>query len=192
MQMENDKPKKGRPKKEIVTTETFKEVARHDWNSENECGLFMANLIKMAQYKTTLEIGVFEGETAQHLIKALPKGGQYVGIDINDYRTPATKLYMQEGGKSIDFVLGNSLEELTKLPKAHFDLIFIDADHSFEHVLQEFKLAETLVSEDGVIILHDTIHLEGPRMLVEYATYYKYKSVTLNTTEGRGISILKR
>jgi predicted O-methyltransferase YrrM len=189
--MEKDKPKKGRPKK-IVTTETFTEVARHDWNSEDECGLFMANLIKMAKYSTALEIGVFEGETAQHLIKALPKGGQYVGIDINDYRTPATKLYMAEGGKSIDFVLGNSLDELSKLPKAHFDLIFIDADHSFEHVLKEFKLAEHLVSKDGVIILHDTIHLEGPKQLVEYATYFKYKSITLNTTEGRGISILKR
>lgn len=189
--MENDKPKAGRPKK-IVTTATFTEVARHDWNSEDECGLFMANLMKMAKYSTALEIGVFEGETSQHLINALPQGGQYVGIDINDYRTNATKAVMTSGGKSIDFVLGNSLDELKKLPLAHFDLIFIDADHSFEHVLQEFKIAETLVSKDGVIILHDTIHLEGPRMLVEYANYYKYKSVTLNTTEGRGISILKR
>jgi predicted O-methyltransferase YrrM len=191
MQMENDKAKRGRPKK-IVTTETFTEVARHDWNSENECGLFMASIIKMAKYSTVLEIGVFEGETSQHLIQAIPKGGQYVGIDINDYRTAATKLYMAEGGKSIDFILGNSLTELSKLPSAHFDLIFIDADHSFEHVLQEFKLAEKLVSRGGVIILHDTIHLDGPRKLVEYAHHFGYKNITLNTTEGRGLSILHR
>jgi predicted O-methyltransferase YrrM len=191
MQMENDKAKRGRPKK-IVTTETFNEVARHDWNSENECGLFMASIMKMAKYSTVLEIGVFEGETAQHLIQALPKGGQYIGIDINDYRTDATKLYMAEGGKSIDFILGNSLSELSKLPSAHFDLIFIDADHTFEHVLQEFKLAEKLVSRGGLIILHDTIHLDGPRKLVEYAQHFNYKSVTLNTTEGRGISILHK
>jgi len=189
--MQMEKGKRGRPKK-IVTTETFNEVARHDWNSENECGLFMASIIKMAKYSTVLEIGVFEGETAQHLIQALPKGGQYVGIDINDYRTDATKLYMAEGGKSIDFILGNSLSELSKLPSAHFDLIFIDADHTFEHVLQEFKLAEKLVSRGGVIILHDTIHLDGPRKLVEYAQHFNYKSVTLNTTEGRGISILHK
>ena len=44
--MENAKTKKGRPKK-VVTTATFTEVARHDWNSEDECGLFMASLIKM-------------------------------------------------------------------------------------------------------------------------------------------------
>jgi predicted O-methyltransferase YrrM len=192
MQMVNDKPKRGRPKKAIVTTETFTEVARHDWNSEDECGAFMASIIKMSKYMTVLEIGVFEGETTQHLIKALPKGGQYVGIDINDYRTAATKLYMAEGGKSIDFILGNSLEELNNLPKNHFDLIFVDGDHSFEHVIQEFKLVEKLVARGGVIVYHDTIHLDGPRKLVEYAQHFNYNNVTLNTTEGRGISILHR
>jgi predicted O-methyltransferase YrrM len=191
MQMENDKPKKGRPKK-IVTTATFTEVARHDWNSENECGLFMASMIKMAKYMTVLEIGVFEGETSQHLINALPKGGQYVGIDINDYRTDLTKATMSTGGKSIDFILGNSLDELGKLPRNHFDLIFVDADHSWAAILPEFKLVEGLVARGGVIVYHDTIHLDGPRKLVEYASSFNYKNVTLNTTEGRGLSILHR
>jgi hypothetical protein len=59
-------------------------------------------------------------------------------------------------------------------------------------VLQEFKLAEKLVSRGGVIILHDTIHLEGPRKLIEYAAHFGYKNITLNTTEGRGLSILHR
>ena len=190
--MENDKPKKGRPKKAVVTTETFTEVARHDWNSEDECGGFLALLIKMSKYMTVLEIGVFEGETTQHLINALPKGGQYVGIDINDYRTESTKATMSIGGKSIDFILGNSLDELNKLPHNHFDLIFVDGDHSYDHVLPEFKLVEKLVSRGGVIVYHDTIHLDGPRKLVEYAAHFKYNNITLNTTEGRGLSILHR
>jgi len=191
--MENVEPKKrGRKPKAIVTTETFTEVARHDWNSEDECGAFLAALVKMSKYKTVLEIGVFEGETTQHLINALPQGGQYVGIDINDYRTDKTTALMEVGGKSIDFILGNSLDELNKLPKNHFDLIFVDGDHSFGHVLQEFKLVEKLVARGGVIVYHDTIHLDGPRKLVEYAAHYKYNNVTLNTTEGRGISILHR
>jgi hypothetical protein len=47
------KKPKGRPKKvvteieitpsDIVTTETFTEVARHDWNSEDEVGQFLAS-----------------------------------------------------------------------------------------------------------------------------------------------------
>lgn len=190
--MENAKPKRGRPKKAIVTTETITEVAQHEWNSEAECGLFMSSLIKMSKYKTVLEIGVFEGRTAQNLINALPKGGQYVGIDINDYRTNAKKFYMQEGGKSIDFILGSSLNVLNKLPKNHFDLIFVDADHSWEAILPEFKLVEKLVSSGGVIVYHDTIHMEGPMKLVEYAAFYNYKTITLDTTEGRGLSILQR
>jgi predicted O-methyltransferase YrrM len=189
--MENDKPKKGRPKK-IVTTETFTEPARHDWNSEDECGAFLAALIKMSKYRSVLEIGVFEGETTQHLINALPQGGQYIGIDINDYRTNATKAAMTSGGKSIDFILGNSLEELSKLPSNHFDLIFVDGDHSWEHIVKEFKLVEKVIARGGVIVYHDTIHLEGPRMLVEYAASFGYKNTTLNTTEGRGLSIIHR
>jgi predicted O-methyltransferase YrrM len=99
---------------------------------------------------------------------------------------------MAEGGKSIDFILGNSLSELDKLPKNHFDLIFVDGDHSYDHVLPEFKLVEKLVSRGGVIVYHDTIHLDGPRKLVEYAAHFKYNNITLNTTEGRGLSILHR
>ena len=189
--MENDKPKKGRPKK-VVTTATFTEPARHDWNSEDECGAFLAALVKMSKYRSVLEIGVFEGETSQHLINALPQGGQYIGIDINDYRTNATKAAMTSGGKSIDFILGNSLEELSKLPLNHFDLIFVDGDHSWEHIIKEFKLVEKVIARGGVIVYHDTIHLEGPRKLVEYAAHYGYKNTTLNTTEGRGLSIIHR
>lgn len=189
--MQNDKPKKGRPKK-VVTTATFEEAARHEWNSEDEVGKFLASLIGMSKYKTALEIGVFEGETSQHLINALPNGGQYLGIDINDYRTDLTKATMTTGGKSIDFILGNSLDELNKLPKNHFDIIFVDADHSWETILPEFKLVEKLVSRGGVIVYHDTIHLEGPKKLVEYAAHYGYKTITLNTPEVRGLSILHR
>jgi predicted O-methyltransferase YrrM len=190
--MQMEKSKRGRKPKSIAPVEVAPQVERHGWNSEDECGLFMASMIKMSKYMTVLEIGVFEGETSQHLINALPQGGQFVGIDIVDHRTELTKAAMNTGGKSIDFMLGNSLDELGKLPKKHFDLIFIDSLHDFDHVMKEFKLAEHLVSNGGVIVLHDTIHLEGPLKLVEYAAHYKYKNVTLNTTEGRGLSILHK
>jgi predicted O-methyltransferase YrrM len=167
-------------------------VERHSWNSEDECGLFMASLIKMSNFKTVLEVGVFEGETSKHLINAMPKDGQFIGIDINDYRNDSSKSLMANAGKSVEFILGNSLNEMTKLPLNHFDLIFIDSLHEFDHVLQEFKIAETLINQGGLIILHDTIHLEGPRKVVEYAWYYKYNTVTINTPEGRGITILQR
>lgn len=188
--MENAK-KRGRPPK-VKEPVQAQNVERHSWNSEDECGLFMASLIKMAKYSNVLEVGVFEGETSKHLINAMPQDGQFIGIDITDHRNDSSKSLMANCGKSAEFILGNSLDELTRLPLNHFDLIFIDSLHDFDHVLQEFKIAETLIRPGGVIVLHDTIHLEGPRKAVEYAWYYKYNTVTLNTTEGRGISILQR
>jgi predicted O-methyltransferase YrrM len=168
------------------------QIERHEWNSEIEVGEFLAALVKMSKYDTILEIGVFEGETSQALIKALPKGGQYVGIDINDYRTDATKLYMAEGGKSIDFILGNSHDELGHLPTAHFDLIFVDGDHSWDSIEPEFKLVEKLVSDGGVIAYHDTIHIEHPNRIIEYASNLNYNTTTLNTPEGRGITLITK
>ena len=130
--------------------------------------------------------------SAISLVLHIKVQAQYVGIDINDYRTNATKALMTSGGKSIDFILGNSLEELSKLPSNHFDLIFVDGDHSWEHIVEEFKLVEKVIARGGVIVYHDTIHLEGPRKLVEYAASFGYKNTTLNTTEGRGLSIIHR
>jgi len=190
--MANDKPKRGRKPKAIAPVEVVTQVERHGWNSEDEVGQFLASLIKMAKCKAVLEVGVFHGETSQHLINALPKGGQYIGIDINDYRTDLTKATMSTGGKSIDFIMGNSHNELAKLPSNHFDLIFVDGDHSWESILPEFKLVERLVARGGVIVYHDTIHFDGPRKLVEYAKHFNYNTITLNTTEGRGLSILHR
>ena len=54
------------------------------WNSEKEVASFLGELIKLTKAKTVLEVGVFRGNTSIQIINALPKGGYYVGIDIED------------------------------------------------------------------------------------------------------------
>lgn len=178
--------KKKKHSTEIVTTETFKEVARNDWNSEVEVCSFIGMLIKMTGAKNVLEIGVFEGETAREMILSLPAGGIYTGIDINDYRLEDVTEKMD--GHS--FILSQSVAYLNSLKNAEFDFVFVDGDHSWENVLTEFKAIEKVIKKGATIVYHDTIHLDGPRKLVEYATHYKYNAVTLNTPEGRGLSII--
>jgi predicted O-methyltransferase YrrM len=36
------------------------------------------------------------------------------------------------------------------------DVLFIDGDHSYEGVKKDFELYSTLMSEKGIIIIHDT------------------------------------
>ena len=198
MQTQNAKKKAGRPKKseatkpkaekKIVTTATFKEEARHGWNSEPDVCQFIGSLIKMNGYKNVLEIGVFEGETSVKMIEALPIGGKYTGIDINDYR----KLDFNKAGKGWNFILGESINVLKTMPENHFDFIFVDGDHSWENILPEFKEIERVIKPGGVIAYHDSIHIADVKKLIEYAHHYKYNTVTLNTSEGRGLSLIQR
>lgn len=195
MQTPSDKPKKGRPKKvketieqTIVTTETFKEVARHEWNSEPDVCELIGSLIKMTGAANVLEIGVFEGETSVKMIEALPYGGKYTGIDINNY----LKHDLNSFGAETEFILGESIKVMQSMKPNSFDFIFVDGDHSWANILPEFKQVERVIKKGGIIAYHDSIHLPDVKELMKYAAHYKYNVVTLNTSEGRGLSILQR
>jgi predicted O-methyltransferase YrrM len=187
MQTLSDKPKRGRPKK-IVTTETFKEVARHDWNSELDVCEFIGSLIKMHKAANILEIGVFEGETSVKMIEALPYGGKYTGIDINNY----LKHNLNSFGADVDFILGESIKVMQGMEAEQFDFIFVDGDHSWANILPEFKEVERVIKSGGIIAYHDTIHIADVKKLMEYAAHFNYHVITLNTSEGRGLSLIQK
>ena len=200
------KKPKGRPKKinshlveevindlpvEVIIDDEI-EIPINENSSELEVSNFIGSFIKMTKSKTALEIGVFKGESSIKIIESLPNGGQYVGIDLGDYRSKEVKDIMNQGGKSIDFILGDSQTELRKLPKNHFDLIFVDGNHTWSYILNEFKIVENLVAKGGAIIYHDSIKIDDVSQLIKYAMQFKYKAVTLNTPDGHGISILQK
>ncbi len=165
------------------------------WNSEVEVGETLASLIRLTKARTVLEVGVFQGATSKQLIQALPKGGYYAGIDIKDYRTIEAENAFDKAtknGKVADFIEENSLTALKKLPAKHFDLIFVDSMHHWEHILPEFKLLEPLLADGGVIAYHDSIHIQDVKDLMTYAFSFGYNLLNLNTPYDRGLAILKR
>lgn len=187
--------KAGRPRKEPVLDPTFTEAPRHGWNSEKEVGTFLASLVRLTKARSILEVGVFEGCTSVDMIEALPKGGLYVGIDIKDYITPENNNRIKEAEKRgvvVDMFIANSHTKMANLPKNHFDIIFIDGNHEHSHVLAEFKLAEALVTQNGIIAFHDSIHLNDVKRVVEYAGDWNHNYVNLNTPEGRGLALVMK
>lgn len=48
-----------------------------------------------------------------------------------------------------------------------FDLVFIDADHTYQAVRFDFTEGEKFLRKGGVVVFHDTIAWEGPRTLVK-------------------------
>jgi len=162
--------------------------ARHEWNSEIDVGDFLAALISMVGAKRVLEIGVFEGETSIKMIEAMPDGSYFVGNDINDYR----KRLLKKSGVVVDLLMGNSINVISQFEDEFFDLIFVDADHSWDHILPEFKEVERIISKTGVIAYHDAIHIADIAQLMQHAKQYHYNVITLNTSEGRGLALIQR
>jgi O-methyltransferase len=166
--------------------------SNHVWNSEPEVGETLAALIKLTRAKTVLEIGVFQGQTSKAMIEALPESGQFIGIDIEDLRLEENKADWKNKRKSIDFVKGDSHKVLKSLPRYHFDLIFVDAAHHWEHILPEFKLVEHLVSLGGIVVYHDAMHIQDVSNLMKYASHYNWGVSVMKTPELRGLAILSR
>jgi predicted O-methyltransferase YrrM len=160
--------------------ETAKAVTEHSWNSEPEVGELIKALINIHSCKEVLEVGVFKGATALSML-----GANYTGIDIQDHREKAVTEAM-EGHK---FILGSSLEVLKTLPEKHYDLIFIDSVHEYDHCMTEFKLCEGLIKKGGLMCFHDSLKFPGVAQVMRYIKSFEhFDIIRLDTPDhaGRG------
>ena len=137
----------------------------------------LLRIIKKQNPKSILEIGVHDGENALRLISAISKKDnlptiRYVGVDLFSLMTSAemarqlvsqipkskqdVEFLITSNFPNIDFELfeGNS-NEILKIIKEKFEIIFIDGGHSYETVKKDLELSESLLSDGGLIILDD-------------------------------------
>ena len=104
---------------------------------------FLADWIKPENY---LELGVRGGKNFK-LISSKSKNSVAVDLDPASFDLP----------ENARFYLGSSDNFFNSLsPDEKFDLIFIDADHSYSQSLKDFINCGKFLIEDGFIILHDT------------------------------------
>jgi hypothetical protein len=98
-----------------------------------------------------LEIGVHTGVLFLH-VRATAK----VGVDPNP-QIPAIRWALHPNsvtrGRIIQATSDVFFAALT--PGGHFDVIFIDGDHSFDQSLRDVDNSLTMLANGGVILLHD-------------------------------------
>jgi predicted O-methyltransferase YrrM len=104
---------------------------------------FIVQLVKSVNCKTYLELGIYDGDTLCRVAQIVPR---VIGVDIKDIRI----------NKNVgEFYLSTTQEFLNNFNEK-VDIIFIDADHSFESVKKDFEMSLKLLNEFGIIMLHDT------------------------------------
>lgn len=111
---------------------------------------FIVNLADILKPKSYLEIGIYQCGLFN---KMIPFCDQLVGVDID----PKAGTFMNKSNKA-KFVCTSSKDYLRNsiLKNELYDFIFIDGNHSKEQVAQDFTGALSILSDNGVMLLHDT------------------------------------
>lgn len=102
----------------------------------------IAQIVKLTGCKKYLELGIYDG---YNISRIKPHCPYCVGVDIKDVRNTF----------NYNFIL-SSTDDFFKNNTDIFDIIFIDADHSFESAKKDFNNSLKILNKFGIIILHDT------------------------------------
>ncbi|MEM7548225.1 MAG: class I SAM-dependent methyltransferase [Bacteroidota bacterium] len=129
---------------------------------------FLLGKVYQLKPKVVLEIGTKSGGTLFLFTKVASDDAKIVSIDFPDgqcggYSKSRASFYKMFPTKnqSLDLIRGDSHAEETKemlidkLGDRKIDFAFIDGDHSYEGVKQDFEMYSTLVRPGGLVAFHD-------------------------------------
>lgn len=127
------------------------------------------------------EVGVEHGYFSQHILSATNPAELHL-IDL-DFGKLDPSL---NGDPRVRIHRGFSHEVLAAFPDAHFDWIYIDADHSYEGVRRDAAVAATKVRPGGFLVFNDFAHADPylgaygvHRAVVEFAVERQWPFVWL-------------
>lgn len=191
-------------------------LSENELNSQN-LDEFIELLKEFQKLKVNkfIEIGSLYGWTLQHFIHYSWEGSTAISIDLpvrqfvgpNDWRVQKQefnyknvwpewakekkcKLYLIP---SISYAEETFKQVKTILKEDLIDFIFIDGDHRYDAIKQDFEMYEPLVRSGGTIAFHDIGKNEeggGNKFWNEIKTNYKHKEILLDQNNEKGIGIL--
>lgn len=149
--------KHNRIRSEIYFTE--KDV-QENWHED-----FVVHVASIIRPKLYVEIGVYQCAVFNRII---PYAEHLIGVDI----WPDSGTYMDKTTKT-EFIHSSSSDfeaGLAKRKAVQIDMLFIDADHSREAVLQDFNSIFPYISPGGMILLHDSYPRDEHQMRPEHCS----------------------
>lgn len=153
----------------------------------------MRNRIELAQYfnklglKVGAEIGVAQGKNAYNFCNNIENLKLYC-IDSWESGRGAAALTdaknLLKEFNNVTFIQKRSLDALKDFPDASLDFVFIDANHSFDFVMEDIIEWSKKVKPGGIVAGHDYYHSKSGLMGVIEAVdaYVLAHHLTLNLT----------
>lgn len=122
---------------------------------------FLADMINRNGYKRIVEVGVDKGETTKYLLEHCDLR-HYVLVD-NKFN-PDLEIELKEKGlvkkkptcfRPVEILKMDSVEAAKRFRDKEFDLVFIDASHDYQSVLNDILAWKPKVRKGGIICGHD-------------------------------------
>lgn len=143
-----------------------------DPDSELWHAAFIEHLASLLKPKVYVELGIHKCHLFNRII---PHSGKMIGVDIDKNAVN----YMKKTNKA-SFICSTTLEFAKQLSNnpLEIDMLFIDADHASEAVLNDFNAFFPFVVPHGIILIHDT-HPKNIEFMAPGFCNDSYKAIDL-------------
>ena len=122
-----------------------------EWSGKSNRRHFLNHFIKENNFLTMAEVGVRDGRTTFHLLDQNPNLTIYaIDNNISQFYNDTIKKKYEE---RLIPIQGNSSLMVDKIPMV--DIIFIDADHSYQGCSKDIRAYKSKVKEAGLLTGHD-------------------------------------
>ena len=122
-----------------------------DWNDKPNRKYFLKYLIEQNNYTTMTEVGVRDGRTTFYLLDNCPNLTIY-GVDLSNAGYYNNEVKAKYSDRLIP-IQGNSHLVADRVPQV--DLVFIDADHSYNGCRGDIIAYSPKVKSGGILSGHD-------------------------------------
>jgi predicted O-methyltransferase YrrM len=135
------------------------ERRRHIWTDSQAHLEYMHETVLRYRQATVIELGVAHGNTTSALLSAASEaGGLLYSCDIQQPFVPAD--WRRDPHWRL-FIGDDLSHRALEFMPARCDVLFVDSDHSYEHVWHTMELYLPRVKPGGVALFHDTQWIPG-------------------------------
>lgn len=149
------------------------------------------NLIKDCE--SYLEVGTAEGNSLYIFGHALKKGSHITYIDAAEVHTQKYREFMikQMNDYTVYGLHGNShhLDMITEAKKQRYDVVFIDAGHKYDDVIQDARNYATLA--DKYVFFHDVQLPPVMKAFEDWQEESGMKGYTVINSDNYGYGVVK-
>jgi len=158
---------------------------------ELEVGRFWYAISMLFRPKVVLETGTHHGYSACCIAAALREyGGMLYTLD-----PESRKKHLWQGTDledKITYIQAYSTDSVEQLKGLQFDMLVLDAEHSYRTAMRELILYEPQLENGGVILMHDSLFYDGVGASVgQLVRNPRFEVVTLQSPRNLGSADLR-